>query len=97
MSDCMKEITVTDEEFDRVLKELLENRKALQKAQQLSEDSFRFWLLETIRDIASKMGLVVNGLKEFVFDFSYAAKTGWHEGAEMARQNSYRESDRRKK
>lgn len=97
MSEKDKEITIEDEDFKRVLEELVANRDAIKKAEELSQESFRIWLLDTIRQIAKSMGLVIAGLDEFVKDFGYAVKSGWQEGAEIARGNSYRARDKRRK
>ncbi len=97
MSEKDKEITIEDEDFKRVLEELVANRDAIKKAEELSQESFRIWLLDTIRQIAKSMGLVIAGLDEFVKDFGYAVKSGWQEGAEIARRNSYRARDKRRK
>lgn len=97
MSEKDKEITIEGEDFKRVLEELVANRDAIKKAEELSQESFRIWLLDTIRQIAKSMGLVIAGLDEFVRDFGYAVKSGWQEGAEIARRNSYRAQDKRRK
>lgn len=76
MSEKDKEITIEDEDFKRVLEELVANRDAIKKAEELSQESFRIWLLDTIRQIAKSMGLVIAGLDEFVKDFGYAVKSG---------------------
>lgn len=76
MSEKDKEITIEDEDFKRVLEELVANRDAIKKAEELSQESFRIWLLDTIRQIAKSMGLVIACLDEFVKDFGYAVKSG---------------------
>lgn len=97
MSEMGKEITVEDEDFKRVLEEVVANRDAIKKAEELSQESFRIWLLDTIRQVAKSMGLIITNLNEFMKDFGYAVKSGWQEGAEIARKNSYRARDKRRK
>jgi hypothetical protein len=51
----------------------------------LSEDSFKRWAVEQMRDICEKLGLIYESVMVFFSDIKSAAREGWQAGVAKAR------------
>ena len=85
-----RQITSDDAEFGEILAELALNREAVRRRQETSQASFREWLFEQVREIASRLGYVLQDIVEVAADLAYAFKKGINEGRERARRASIR-------
>ena len=86
----MKTITTSDPEFEDILNELRMQGDAVRRRREMSAASFREWLYSALKDVATSLGFSIQNLTEFFHDMSDAARTGFAEGREIARQNSIR-------
>lgn len=88
------ELTFQSPEIQNLLADIMEQSNAIKKREELSADSFRLWLCETITAIAQRLGYTVrNLLIDIPADIAYSFGKGFKAGVEKARRNSYRYRD----
>lgn len=79
-----------------MLRELALSQQAVAKRRQLSEDSFRIWLVEQIQSISARLGFVVQNIAEFAMDVVDGWKSGYRDGRQAARERSIRARKKRR-
>lgn len=94
ISNTKQSITFDSPEFQDLLSEVMNQKTAIIKRDELSEASFRVWLCDVISALADKLGYVIQNLKEIPMDMVYSFNKGFQAGRERARQNSYRYRDK---
>lgn len=92
----MENITIESPEFKALYIEVMNRAEAIRKREEYSEESFRYWLCEAVRELAEKMGFFIQDLKEFTLDLGDSFMTGFNAGRERAKMNSYRAKKMRK-
>lgn len=91
----VKAITTVDPEFQEILNEFALQRDAIQRRRALGEASFRRWMYEELQRIASRMGYTLQSFGEFMADMGKAAKDGFNEGRQLAKEKSIRRHEAR--
>ncbi|MDO4334179.1 MAG: hypothetical protein Q4C58_16055 [Eubacteriales bacterium] len=94
--DEKRAVTLESPEIQDLLSEVMSRSETIKKREELSVESFRDWFCEIIEIIASKMGYVIQNLKEIPLDFAYSFGKGFSAGMENAKKNSYRYRDKQR-
>lgn len=94
ITDTKRSITFESPEFQSLLSEVMKQKEAATKIEELTEESFRDWLCDIIAILADRLGYVIQNLKEIPMDMVYSFNKGFQKGRERARQNSYRNRDK---
>lgn len=82
----MEIIAATSDEVRELMNDILEHDVARQRRQELSEESFKEWLYDTMRRIVAKLGYTLQKFEDFWEDLGINISNGWHEGREQARK-----------
>lgn len=85
-----KEVTMEDPEIRTLYEQVLKSAEASKKREDLSNESFKLWLFETVTIIAQKFGYYIQDLAVFISDMNYCIKKGFKEGREEAKRRSIR-------
>lgn len=94
----MEIISATSEEVRDVMNDILEHDIAMQRRRELSEESFKEWLYNTVRAIFAKLGYQLQNFEDFWVDIGISIKEGWSDGREQAkRENELKRKMRERK
>ena len=96
ITDTNHSITFESPEFQSLLSEVMRQKEAVTKMEEMTEESFRDWLCDIITILADRLGYVIQNLREIPMDMAYSFNKGFKNGRERARQNSYRSRDKDK-
>ncbi len=83
-------ITIDSPEFQDLYNELSQRADTMRKREELSDESFRVWFCNAIKDFAANLGYQIQNLYEFSLDVGYSFKKGFKAGREQAKRNSIR-------
>lgn len=84
----MEIISATSEEVQDVINDILERDITVQRRRELSDESFKEWLYNTVRTIFAKLGYQLQSFEDFWVDIGINIVTGWNEGREQARKEN---------
>ena len=84
----MEIISAASEEVQDVMNDILERDITMQRRHELSDESFKEWLYNTVRRIFAKLGYQLQNFEDFWVDIGISITTGWNEGREQARKEN---------
>ena len=76
------------EEMNDFLAELMQRTRSVQKRGKLSDESFREFVFDAMRDIGKSMGLILESVIVILGDMGYSFVEGFKEGVAEARSKS---------
>lgn len=82
------EISAADPEVQEMLNDILEHNLAKKKRKELSEESFKEWVYNTVRTIFANLGYILQSFEEFWRDVGTNIQEGWQMGREHARKEA---------
>lgn len=82
------EISATDPEVREMINDILEHDLAKKKREELSENSFKEWVYNTIQSIFANLGYTLQSFEEFWKDVGISIQEGWKDGREYARREA---------
>lgn len=81
----MEDISASHEDVRAVMDDLLERDIAQQKRKELSDESFKEWVYNTLYLIFAKLGYRLQAFEDFWRDIGISISSGWRAGREQAR------------
>ena len=89
----MEIISASSEDVQSVYKDIMETRRAKQRRQELSEESFRVWLYGIISAIFDELGYQLESFEQFWIGIGRAVATGFSDGRARAREEARRDRE----